>query len=510
MPRRLGDRPLTSAEKSQRFRARHRDDAPRRTQSEGIRETNQLRRQAEAAERGPLFRRMADEMVGNLALTDLTVMAERNDPYRLDTAANHALGQWFAAQVARTLPDDISTVHLRGLHYRLVALGDVRKPNGEVYRNTDKDYAWFGEQAAKAARWLGYVDFERIVDERNAEPEIYCLGSFFTSKPHTSLSQGFGIYPTRLEDIALDDLVPSLNLAMPRPICSSSAPPQPYRLVFIGEKVSLRPILLPIAERVRGELILPTGELSDTLLYNMAERAAQDDRPTVVLYFSDFDPAGHAMPVNVSRKLQALRDLRFPDLDVAVHAVALTFQQVRDLDLPSTPLKETEKRRDHWREHWGREQTEIDALAALRPAELRRIAEQAIEPFYDPTLERRWRAIDTDWSIRASRAMQAHPLYAETRAALAPHIVSAEQAIEDFRGQCQEFRERLQGVADALERAQREAAERMNIAIPEPYEMPIAELPPAPEPLYSSREDWREATEKLIAYRRLVGLGAEP
>jgi hypothetical protein len=25
----------------------------------------------------------------------------------------------------------------------------------------------------------------------------------------------------------------------------------------------------------------------------------------------------------------------------------------------------------------------------------------------------------------------------------------------------------------------------------------------APEPLYSSRDDWREATEKLIAYRDL-------
>jgi hypothetical protein len=28
-----------------------------------------------------------------------------------------------------------------------------------------------------------------------------------------------------------------------------------------------------------------------------------------VLYFSDFDPSGYQMPVSVSRKLQALRDL---------------------------------------------------------------------------------------------------------------------------------------------------------------------------------------------------------
>jgi hypothetical protein len=31
----------------------------------------------------------------------------------------------------------------------------------------------------------------------------------------------------------------------------------------------------------------------------------------------------------------------------------------------------------------------------------------------------------------------------------------------------------------------------------------------APEPLYSSRDDWREATEKLIAYRDLGDLGGD-
>jgi hypothetical protein len=38
-------------------------------------------------------------------------------------------------------------------------------------------------------------------------------------------------------------------------------------------------------------------------------RAAEDGRPSVVLYLSEFDPSGHNMPIVVSRKLQALRDL---------------------------------------------------------------------------------------------------------------------------------------------------------------------------------------------------------
>lgn len=58
------------------------------------------RRQAEAAERGPLFRRLADAAGAALKLGDLTVMAEQNDPYRLDTPANHILGKWMSEEEA--------------------------------------------------------------------------------------------------------------------------------------------------------------------------------------------------------------------------------------------------------------------------------------------------------------------------------------------------------------------------------------------------------------------------
>jgi hypothetical protein len=91
----------------------------------------------------------------------------------------------------------------------------------------------------------------------------------------------------------------------------------------VRRKTSLRDFLLPIAERVGGELLLPTGEASDTILAEMAQRAAADDRLAAVLYFSDFDPSGWQMAISVSRKLQALRDLLHHDLDIQVHPVAL-------------------------------------------------------------------------------------------------------------------------------------------------------------------------------------------
>jgi len=139
----------------------------------------------------------------------------------------------------------------------------------------------------------------------------------------------------------------------------------------------------------------------------MAARAAADGRPAVVLYFSDFDPSGYQMPISVARSLQALRDLRYPGLDIQIHHVALTLAQVQEHGLPSTPLKESEKRADKWREAWGHEQTEIDALAALQPETLRAIAKDAIKPFWDDSLNGRTTRARDELMEAANAALEA-------------------------------------------------------------------------------------------------------
>jgi hypothetical protein len=147
---------------------------------------------------------------------------------------------------------------------------------------------------------------------------------------------------------------------MPR-FYANFQPRQRYRLILITEKSSLRPILQPIAEHVGAELLAMTGESSHTRVAELAARADEDGLPAVVLYFSDHDPSGWQMPISVSRKLQALRDLLYPSLDIQVHRAALTAEQARELELPTTPLKESEKRGDNWKAKTGREQTELDA-----------------------------------------------------------------------------------------------------------------------------------------------------
>jgi hypothetical protein len=260
-------------------------------------------------------------------------------------------------------------------------------------------------------------------------------------------------------------------------------------LCFIGEKTSLKSVLQPIAERTQGELLLPTGEISDTLVAELVARAVTDKRPTIIFYFSDFDPSGHQMPISVARKLQALRDLKYPNLDIRVFPVALTLEQVRLLGLPSTPLKETERRADRWREVMQHEQTEIDALAALAPGTLREIASAAIEPFYDHTLTRRVNERRLEWAEEANRLLQAHPSYGEICARLDAGLEAVRLAAETFHTIQEASREKLSNIETP----------RLNA--------PKAELSvESATPLFTTKEGFAEATRRLIKHKRLDGI----
>jgi hypothetical protein len=249
------------------------------------------------------------------SLKDLTVLAPQNDPFRVDTPARHRDGEWLAI-TARDLGLGDRRIHLRGLHYMVIGRS---KPDGTPYRNTDADWLWLQGDAAKAARFLGYIPFDQIVDQRNAEPEVR---EFSQPEPWAYLTVGIDV---ELPDA--DDIMPGLSVEDFRGV-------QPYRVVMIGEKSSLADVLGPAARAHDADLYLPTGEMSDTLVYRIARTAAGDGRPLVVLYFADCDPAGWQMPVSVGRKLQAFREL-LGGFEFELHRVALTPDQVREYGLPS-------------------------------------------------------------------------------------------------------------------------------------------------------------------------------
>jgi hypothetical protein len=375
------------------------------------------------------------------SLSDLNVLSAQKDPYRLDTPSGHRDGSWVAEQLKRLVGRE-KRIHWRGLHYAIVAEGGIRKPDGGIYVNSNDDWEWLQDVAGKAARWLGYIPFPRITDNRNAEPFIH----------HEAR-----VSPEAFVSIGLDVQIPGIEDLEPRPLAHGFDSRQAFHFVVFGEKASLEDVVLPIARARQADLYLSTGEISDTLLYRIAQDDADDGRPMVVFCLTDCDPAGHQMPVSIGRKLQAFRDLLFPKLQFEVVPVALSVEQVRELGLPSTPLKETEKRADRWREAFGVEQTEIDALATLRPAVLREIIERAFDPYWDHTLPQRVREAEDDWNRRAQEAL-GEQIDQEHLEALR----------EEAAGRLTELDE---AIADINERLQLAAADRFalpEIEVPEP------------------------------------------
>ena len=65
------------------------------------------------------------------SLTDLTMLSAQVDPYRLDTPSGHRDGQGVAEQLERTVERG-KKIHWRGLHYAIVEVGVIRKPNGKI------------------------------------------------------------------------------------------------------------------------------------------------------------------------------------------------------------------------------------------------------------------------------------------------------------------------------------------------------------------------------------------
>ena len=247
-------------------------------------------------------------------LADLTVLSAKSDPYRLDTAAGHRDAAWLAKEINRLL-GATAKIHWRGLHY-VFATNEVRKPDGAIYLNTDDDWLFLSEVAGKRARWLGYIDFERILDNRNAEPIIHRKAS---PTPKSYVAVGLEV------DIpAVDDLEPQAYV-------SGFEGRQPFQFVIFGEKASLEAVALPVARLYQADIYLDTGEISDARMYRIAKDAVADGRPLVVFTLTDCDPAGYQMSVSIGRKLQALRDLLFKKLKFELVPVALTVEQVREL-----------------------------------------------------------------------------------------------------------------------------------------------------------------------------------
>ena len=457
---------------------------------------------------------------------DLMVLSSGKDPFALDTPEGHKLGRWLMVRLDLHAPGRV--IHLRGVHYLLVAV-QARKPDGTPYENTREDYEWLNDKVGKAARWTRYIDFERIIDERNEEAII-------ARQPRIAAPIRTAYVSTGYTALTLPEPI-KVWRAGPRPLLSGFQPEQKFCFAVFGEKSSLSPVLRPFGERHGADLYIAVGELSEARAYEMARDAVADGRKLVCFTFSDFDPSGMQMPVSIARKLQAQKELQFPHFDFIVQPVALTLDDVIRLRLPTAMVDKKDARRKRWQQRfapplieagllpgsarWTEEddadyaaerrgrlqkgekrqakplaQVEIDALAAIYPEELDRIAEVAIAPYLDPTLVQRTAEAKTAWEREAQEALDRDV----DRARL--DLLSHAERLTVNR-----FNAQLRGLQRTLKRI--DAIEARMAWHAEQVELPNAPRPPEAEersneasPLVDSEDGFARTTEALRDRKR--------
>jgi hypothetical protein len=101
------------------------------------------------------------------------------------------------------------------------------------------------------------------------------------------------------------------------------------------------------------------GYPSFTYVQRMASymRNRLGGKPTVVLYFGDFDPSGVDIERDLSERLG-----KYKAGDFTVRRIALTDEQIIKYDLPPMPVKVSDARSEGFLEAYGNKSVELDAL----------------------------------------------------------------------------------------------------------------------------------------------------
>jgi hypothetical protein len=148
-------------------------------------------------------------------------------------------------------------------------------------------------------------------------------------------------------------------------------------IVVSLEKDALSRLVSDIANQYNVRTFPTRGYPSFTYVQRMAGyiRNRLKGKPTVVLYFGDFDPSGVDIERDLSERLG-----KYKAGDFVVHRVALTKDQILKYSLPPMPVKRSDARADNFLASYGNESVELDALD---PRTLKLMVAQSIASYID-------------------------------------------------------------------------------------------------------------------------------
>jgi hypothetical protein len=419
------------------------------------------------------------------SVLDCIALSAQNDPFYVGMKSQIRMAEWFERLWHDFGYAGGNGIHVRRIHYKAVSK-DVVKPNGLLYKNTEPDWG-FLDNASKYARYLQLVPAASFDDRKNAAPQIN--SKLYVSQPWLEVEEESLFNSFSLPDFPRPPNYKIINFDWT----------QRYHLELWAEKSTMNDILEPLCKRYGVNFIYGTGELSLTHALGLVNRLERRyNRPCRIFYVSDFDPAGMSMPVAVARKIEKfLYDLD-DTFDVRLEPVVLTPEQCQKYSLPRTPLKPTEKRAGQFEDRFGAGATELDALEALHPGELKKILEKKILQYYDRTLPRRTNE-KCDELIKDLGEVRKEVLETDDR------ILELEDLERQYENLREHFHEELSDISRSLENLYQVIGSDLEQKMPDIEKYPVPAGKDAEEPedvLFNSKRDY---FSQLAAYKAFQG-----
>lgn len=465
-------------------------------------------------------------------VNDLLALNKGNDPFYFGSDTEQAMAKWFAKLWEER--GYTGGKHIRRIHYELTTESHdtYHRHDGSPYLH-DEDSRNYLHRAAIAARHLGLIDTSLFSDMRLKDP-IQGFESTVKHLPGTT-EPGFeqleGEMLWTYPEITFEGGNADYELPSFRPTGYSYCDiDQPYRLEAWFEKEVGTNTLLPVCRRYNVHLLVGAGNISITQADLFLRRVVEDGRPTRILYFADFDVAGHQMPVSVARQIEyLLYSKKHSEVaNIALHRIAITKEQIegdnpRGERLPRKPVQlksdnpnmsgaERQKhspvitRLKNFEKKHGAGYTEVNAL---NENELAEVLEQEAKRYRDPTLRRRlWSAEFDARSLLATETEERIGHYTEELDSLVEEqngVVSGYRALARrlnarMQRELRSIHDRIQEIGEEIEGELEGYGE--DLELPERPE-PETEGDPKP-PLFESE---RKYFDQLNYYRRYQGRG---
>ena len=218
------------------------------------------------------------------------------------------------AQLDRQIIDVLKADHPQSVRHVFYRMTDPRLPHS--VEKSDKGYRHVQERCVKLRRG-GRIPYQWIADMSRRG---YFVNTF----------DGAGDFVARMSGLYRADLW--TNAA--------------YRCEVWAESRSIASVIQADCEELAVSLYPCGGFSSLSFIHEAAEQTnqADDDRPLVIFYVGDYDPAGVLIDESLQREMRAhLRD----DIELQFHRIGINEEQIATYDLPTKPRKAGDRRATH-------------------------------------------------------------------------------------------------------------------------------------------------------------------